>query len=177
MPSACSQRPNSEECCASLGSQDRLRTLERVQRTTEKPQAHEPLSARPNYPKRGRHLKALQAPQKRAQSRSGGVEADILESVAPPLYFEALAGVFVPARRRDDQVPAPGPRGPHPELSGVARSWSWLALLRRGRGGTVIDLVAYLTGLEPRGSGYIQIREYAAERLLEKGGGHELRPN
>ena len=128
----------------------------------------EPLSARPNYPKRGSHLKALQAPQKRAQSRSGGVEADILESVAPPLYFEAIAGVFVPAHGGTINCPLPD----HDDRTPSCRVWpdpgaGWHCF-GCGRGGTVIDLAAYLTGLEPRGSGYIQIREYAAERLLGK---------
>jgi hypothetical protein len=91
---------------------------------------------------------------------------DVLDTISPTDYVEALTGEAVPSNggaircvfpHHEDRTPSfyvyrdPGPgwycHGCH-------------------RGGSAIDLAAELTGIEPRGEGYLELRRYIAEKLL-----------
>ena len=167
--------PEREECWKSLGRRVECDHWNANNQYREDA-GYEALSAHNINPPRVSAIKDFKAPQTRSQGVSAGLDWDVLHSIPPPVYFEAVAGVFVPAQGGTINCVLPD----HEDLTPSLRIWpdaggGWNCF-GCGRGGTVIDLIAYLTGLEPRGAEYIQIRELAAERLLE-GGSRELRPN
>lgn len=88
---------------------------------------------------------------------------DVLRDISPRDYVEPLTGKPVD---RFGNFLCPSHDDTHP--SAVAyeapeRGWYCFTC---GAGGSIIDLAAALTGIEPRGRGYHALREWIAERLL-----------
>lgn len=100
----------------------------------------------------------------RSLPRRGVAGDDIFDSIPPPVYFEALTGEAVVSGRV--RCPAPGHEDVHP---------SCVVYDEPGRGfwcpvceaaGSAIDLGSLITGIEPRGEGYWELRRWIAARLL-----------
>jgi hypothetical protein len=92
-------------------------------------------------------------------------EDDVLDEIAPPDYWEALTGEPVPESQRV-RCPIAGHEDVHPSCivyANPGRGW-WCPVCNRG--GTAIDLAAHLTGIEPRGADYFELRRYVAKQLL-----------
>lgn len=103
------------------------------------------------------------SPAPRTQTSSGD---DVLDTIAPTEYVEALTGEQVPSRGGSIRCPLPGHDDRTPSCHVYAdpgRGWYCHGC---HRGGSAIDLAAELTGIEPRGEGYRELRLYIAERLL-----------
>src|SRR5436190_2576343 len=103
--------------------------------------------------------------EKAARTGRGWTGDDVLDSIAPPIYWTALTGEAVPA---NGIVRCPNPAHPdeHPSARVYphpGRGWCCFAC---GAGGSAIDLAALLTGKTPRGAEYHEIRRWVAERLL-----------
>jgi CHC2 zinc finger len=79
---------------------------------------------------------------------------DPLKAIPPATYFEALAEVVVPA---NGWVSCPNPdhEDRTPSCQVLSTHWRCFGC---GRGGGVIDLAAAVWQIEPRGSGYLEIR-------------------
>ena len=91
---------------------------------------------------------------------------DPLKQVAPAVYVEALTGEPVPANGWL-HCPLPDHEDRTPSFQVLPSHWRCFGC---NRGGSVIDLAAALTGIEPRGRGFIELRSWIARRLL--GGGY-----
>ena len=103
----------------------------------------------------------------RSPSLAVPIRDDVLDGISPRLYFEALTGEPVPPSGRV-RCPAPGHEDVHPSClvyREAGRGW-WCPVC--GAGGSAIDLAAYLTNKEPRGSDYFELRRFVIERLLGK---------
>jgi hypothetical protein len=103
--------------------------------------------------------------EKAARTGRGWTGDDVLDSIAPPTYWQALTGEQVPA---NGVVRCPNPA--HPDEHPSARCYpnpgqGWVCWVC-GAGGTAIDLSALLTGKTPRGAEYHELRRFVAERLL-----------
>jgi hypothetical protein len=88
---------------------------------------------------------------------------DPLHSIAPPEYFETLTGLVAD---RDGKVLCPFHEDRTPSLhiyDDPGRGWICFGC---GRGGTIIDLGAELSGINPRGPDYGRLRSWLIERLL-----------
>ena len=90
---------------------------------------------------------------------------DILDSIPPAEYVEALTGESVPAHG-SIQCPLPGHDDRSPSFKVYrepGRGWYCFGC---HRGGGAIDLAAEIFGIEPRGDGFHELRRRIAERLL-----------
>lgn len=93
--------------------------------------------------------------------------ADVFEQIPPPEYWEALTGDHVPV---DGLVrcPMPGHEDVHPSCivyPDPGAGW-WCPVCDAG--GSAIDLAEVITGIKARGRGYLRLREWVAERLLNR---------
>jgi hypothetical protein len=79
---------------------------------------------------------------------------DPLKAVPPTVYFEALAGIVVPANGWVS-CPVPGHEDRHPSCQVSSTKWRCWSC---GAGGSIIDLAAAIYGIEPTGRGYHEIR-------------------
>ena len=79
---------------------------------------------------------------------------DPLKQIPPVVYVEALTGEAVPANGRMN-CPLPDHDDRTPSFQVLSSHWRCFGC---NRGGSVIDLAAALYGIEPRGSGYYEIR-------------------
>jgi len=102
---------------------------------------------------------------------SGGAAAfghrsgDVLHRVPPPVYYLALTGEPVPPSGRV-HCPAPDHEDLNPSAVVYPEPGRGFFCFACGRGGDAITLAALLTGIEPRGDGYRQLRRYVADRIL-----------
>ncbi len=109
----------------------------------------------------------LSRPRRLSREVSSCRGRDVLDTIPPPVYFEALTGEPVPASGRVS-CPLPDHEDRHPSCHvypDPGRGWYCFAC---GRGGTALDLAAHLTGIEPRAGGYLALRRWVAERLLSE---------
>lgn len=105
------------------------------------------------------------APVRREPSSTLRQVDDPLLAISPPVYVAALTGRDV---GRDGKVACPFHADRTPSLHAYgdpARGWTCFGC---GRGGTIIDLGAALYGIEPRGSGYHEIRQRLEADLRTK---------
>jgi hypothetical protein len=79
---------------------------------------------------------------------------DPLKAVPPAVYFEAVAEIVVPPNGWVS-CPMPDHEDRHPSCKVTSTHWRCWSC---GAGGSIIDLGAAVYGLEPRGSGYHEIR-------------------
>jgi hypothetical protein len=79
---------------------------------------------------------------------------DPLKSIEPRVYVEALTGEVVPANGMM-RCPLPDHDDHTPSFQVLSSHWRCFGC---NRGGSVIDFAAALYGIEPRGSGYVEIR-------------------
>lgn len=91
---------------------------------------------------------------------------DPLRSVLPPDYFEALAGVEIPSRGGVVHCCLPGHDDRTPSLKVWPHPDKGFHCFGCGRGGTIYDLGRELSGLPDRGPGFIELRDWIAERVL-----------
>jgi len=87
----------------------------------------------------------------------------VLERIEPADYWPALTGDQVDGRRARCPLPGHEDRRPSVVLYGAGRGW-WCPVCDAG--GSAIDLAAAVTGIDPRGAGYLELRRYVARRLL-----------
>jgi hypothetical protein len=90
---------------------------------------------------------------------------DVLYEISPHDYWVALTGEPVEANGRA-RCPVAGHEDVHPSVvvyQDPGRGW-WCPVCDLG--GSAIDLAAVITGIKPRGGGYIELRRWIAERLL-----------
>lgn len=110
-----------------------------------------PSSARVRPP---RHLRAVP---------TDGPAEDVLLTIDPPTYFEALTGEEVPPNGMV-RCPLHEDRTPSCKVyPDAARGWHCFGCQR---GGTIIDLGAGLYGIAPRGAGFLELRRRLADALL-----------
>lgn len=91
---------------------------------------------------------------------------DVLDQIPPPIYMEALAEVPVPVGGGSICCPLPDHDDAHPSCrvyGDPGRGWYCFAC---NRGGSAIDLASHLTGIQPKGDGYRELRTWIAERVL-----------
>ena len=91
---------------------------------------------------------------------------DVLVTIAPPAYMEAVTGESLPTGGGRIRCPLPDHEDRHPSCQVYGEPGRGWYCFGCSRGGGLIELAAYLTGIEPRGSGYWEIRAWIAERLL-----------
>lgn len=97
----------------------------------------------------------------RSERPSGG--GDVLDTIAPTVYAEALTGEPV---GRDGKIACPFHEDRTPSLHlypDPEHGWTCYGC---GRGGTIIDFGAALWGIEPRGAGFHELRHRLARELL-----------
>ncbi len=90
---------------------------------------------------------------------------DPLKRIPAEVYLAALAGLDVSATGRC-RCPAPDHEDVHPSAKAYGASWYCFSC---GAGGSIIDLAAALYGLQPRGTGYREIRARIAGELGLRG--------
>ena len=102
-------------------------------------------------------------PDERGVTRGPALAGDDdLRSIAPTAYVELLTGHAVGRDRKarcpfhEDRIPSLHAY-PTPE-----RGWHCFSC---GRGGSIFDLAAHLWGVEPRGRGFLELRDELRERL------------
>jgi hypothetical protein len=109
----------------------------------ECPGAHQPAGA-----------SGIQAMSRRPRAVARSNADDPLKAVPPHVYFEAIAGIVVPANGRVS-CPVPGHEDRHPSCQVTSRGWRCWSC---GAGGSIIDLGAAIYGIEPVDRGYHEIR-------------------
>jgi hypothetical protein len=103
------------------------------------------------------------SPRSVRRSRSRGVRGDVLLEIAPERYVARLTGQRVGRGRKvrcplhDDQTPS---LHVYPD---AARGWYCFGCRR---GGSVYDLAAAMWNVEPRGAGFVAVRERLRHMLL-----------
>jgi hypothetical protein len=116
-------------------------------------------------------LAPKQSRQRRSSTNRGfprfprDLRDDVLDTIPPSEYVEALTGESVP-HSGVIRCPLPGHDDRTPSFQvyrDPGRGWYCFGC---HRGGSAIDLASYLTGIEPRGDGYQEIRRIIAENLL-----------
>lgn len=115
--------------------------------------------------RRGLRLVKSPNPQRSADLKSSCRQDDVLDTIPPAEYVEALTGEAVPAHG-SICCPLPGHDDRSPSFkvySEPGRGWYCYGC---HRGGGAIDLAAELFGVEPRGEGFHELRRRIAERLL-----------
>jgi len=101
-------------------------------------------------------------------------QRDAYKRISPPEYFEALAGVEVPARGGLVRCPAPDHQDTHPSCSvGAEPEQGWCCFAPRcGARGAIYDLASVLlggpTGPQLRGEQFKRARAYVADVLGEQ---------
>jgi len=104
-----------------------------------------------------------------ATSASAGLVAfemfDPLKQIPPAVYVEALTGEVVP-RNGKIRCPLPDHEDRTPSFQVYSSHWKCFGC---GRHGSIIDFGAALYGLEPRGSGYFEIRRRLIDDLGLRG--------
>jgi hypothetical protein len=101
-------------------------------------------------------------------------QRDPYKRISPPEYFEALAGVEVPARGGLVRCPAPDHQDTHPSCSvGAEPEQGWCCFAPRcGARGAIYDLASVLlggpTGPQLRGEQFKRARAYVADVLGEQ---------
>jgi hypothetical protein len=105
------------------------------------------------------YVKPKREPVQRATPTRPGTVAlsggdDPLKRISAHVYFEMVAGIPVPSSGWVS-CPTPQHEDRHPSCTVAETHWRCWSC---GAGGTMIDLGAAIYGLEPTGSGYLEIR-------------------
>lgn len=115
-----------------------------------------------------------QATPRRRRTLPRGEHPDPFKRIAPPEYFEALAGLEVPARGGLVRCPAPWHRDEHPSCSvGADPGQGWCCHSPRcGARGAIYDLASVLLGgpfgAHLRGEAFKRARAYVADIFGEQ---------
>jgi hypothetical protein len=106
-----------------------------------------------------------QPPPRRYLAPSSFHAEDVLQSIQPPAYVEALTGLQIPASGMVC-CPLPDHDDTHPSFRAYNDPQEGWFCFGCARGGTIYDLAGELWGLQTRGDQFIELRKRLARALL-----------
>jgi hypothetical protein len=95
-------------------------------------------------------------------------DEDVLLTISPSVYVEALADVEVPYHGGMLSCPLPDHEDGTPSFRAYSDAGDGWYCWGCGRGGSIYDFGAALWGLSTRGSGFRELRQRLADELLRR---------